>query len=223
MNPILLSNWLLVCDRANIPVIPATLGPLVRIDEIYRFLEDLGTVPTLDRAYYWLHQHYRPHVNMWRWDCCSSEVLKSKLDLDKPPLLEFDLDEPRFLLALEELERRQEITVAILTRPWIKAKIEASYPVEFRAFVASDGIAVSNYHKSRPLPEVYQSVAIEVRTLAERLATETSVSSFCADFLLTSEGSLLFLEGGLGYERGGLVHPCCFDREPRSGEIALRY
>jgi hypothetical protein len=149
MNPILLSNWLLVCDRANISVIPATLGPLVKIDEIYRFLEDLGTVPTLDEAYYWLRQHYQPHINMWRWDCCSSEVLKSKLDFDKPPLLEFDLDEPRFLLALEELERRHEITVAILTRPWIKAKIEASYPVEFRAFVAPNRIAVSNYHKSR--------------------------------------------------------------------------
>jgi hypothetical protein len=66
MNPILLSNWLLVCDRANISVIPATLGPLVKIDEIYRFLEDLGTVPTLDEAYYWLRQHYQPHINMWR-------------------------------------------------------------------------------------------------------------------------------------------------------------
>lgn len=215
MNPILLSNWLLVCDpcwrslseghsasvgvgelvpldvacpkdignRAKIPFIPATFGPLVKIDEIYRFLEGLGTVPTLDKAYDWLRKHYRPHVNMWRWDCCSSEVLKSKTRRDRPPLLEFDLDEPRFLLALDELERRQETTVAILTRPWVKAKIEASYPVEFRAFVASDGIAVSNYHKSRPLPEVYKSVAIEVRTLAERLATKVSVSSFCANFL----------------------------------------
>ena len=117
---------------------------------------------------------------MWRWDCCSSEVLKLKPRSHKPPLLEFDLDEPRFLLALDALERRQETIVAVLTRPWVKAKIEAGYLVEFRAFVSPNGIAVSNYHKSRPLPEVYRTVAIEVRALTKRLATEALVSSFVA-------------------------------------------
>jgi hypothetical protein len=77
MNPILLSHWLPICDRARIAYIPATFGPEVRIDEIFRFLEGLGDTPTLDRAYAWLRQHYQPRSTMWRWDCCSTEILKA--------------------------------------------------------------------------------------------------------------------------------------------------
>lgn len=42
MNPILLSKWLSLCEQAQIAYIPATFGPAVSIDEIYRFNEGLG-------------------------------------------------------------------------------------------------------------------------------------------------------------------------------------
>ncbi|MEH2156505.1 hypothetical protein [Nostoc sp.] len=233
MNPILLSHWLPICDRARIAYIPATFGPEVRIDEIFRFLEGLGDTPTLDRAYAWLRRHYQPRSTMWRWDCCSTEILKATMAESYPtalPLLEFDLDEPRFMSVLEELERSlrgvtptQQPTVSVLVRPWVNAKVEASYPVEFRAFTFPSGIAVSSYYTRRPLPTSYEETAIQVRNLTEKLAAYTPLPSFSADFLLTEEGNLLFLEGGLGFTREGLVNSCCFSGEPKPGAIALSY
>ncbi|GAA6615995.1 hypothetical protein [Scytonema sp. NUACC26] len=224
MNPILLSHWLPICDRAQLAYIPATIGPKVKIDEIYRFLEGLGDTPTLDRAYLWLRQHYQPRDTMWRWDCCSTETLKSTMAQIYPttlPTLEFELDEPRFIAVLEELERSQETSICVLLRPWVKAKLETNYPVEFRAFAFREGIAVSSYYTRRPLPVAYQETAVQVRRLTEQLAAHTPIPSFSADFLLAEDGNLLFLEGGLGFTRGGLVNPCCFDGEPPPGAIAL--
>lgn len=226
MNPILLSHWLPICDRAQLAYIPVTFGPKVKIDEIYRFLEGLGETPTLDRAYFWLRQHYQPSNTIWRWDCCSSETLKLTMARGyptAPPTLEFDLDEPRFISVLEELEQWQQTDISVAIRPWVKAKVEAKYPVEFRAFAFPSGIAVSSYYTRRPLPAAYEEIAIQVRHLTERLAAYSPLPSFSADFLLTLEGNLLFLEGGLGFTRGGLVNPCCFSGEPQPGKIALCY
>jgi hypothetical protein len=117
MNPILLSHWLLVCDQAQIAYIPATFGPEVKIDEIYRFLEGLGNTPTLDLAYFWLREHYQPDSTIWRWDCCSSETLKATMARSYPstlPLLEFDLDDSRFIAVLEELVRSQRSRLSSL-------------------------------------------------------------------------------------------------------------
>lgn len=226
MNPILLSKWLSLCEQAQIAYIPATFGPAVSIDEIYRFNEGLGDTPTLDQAYRWLRKNYQPRSTIWRWDCCSTETLKASMSEGYqtiPPLLEFDFDDARFIAVLEELERWQEQKISVLIRPWIKAKIEANYPVEFRAFVFPSGVAVSSYYTRRPLPTAYEEIAIQVRELTERLATHTCLSSFSADFLLTESGNLLFLEGGLGFTSSGLVNSCCFEQEPKPGEIALYY
>ncbi|BAZ12145.1 hypothetical protein NIES4071_39730 [Calothrix sp. NIES-4071] len=65
MNPILLSNWLPLCERAQVAYIPATYGSAVNIDEIYRFCEGLGDTPTLDQAYHWLRKNYQPRSTMW--------------------------------------------------------------------------------------------------------------------------------------------------------------
>jgi hypothetical protein len=111
--------------------------------------------------------------------------------------------------------------VRVVVRPWVRARIESSTPVEFRAFVAANGIAVSNYHRRRPLSDAYESIARQVLTLTERLAKNTSLATFSADFLLDDSGRLLFLEGGLGYDGGRLVDVCCFDSPPNSGQIAL--
>lgn len=224
-NPILLSYWLEICDRSQINYIPANYGPRVKIDEIYRFNEGFDGFPSLDKAYQWLRQYYQPYVNIWRWDCCSPEALKLVMAdgyTNSPPLLKFDLDDARFILVLEELEKRGETEVSILIRPWIRAKVENKYPVEFRSFKFPEGIAVSSYYTRRSLPSEYEQTAISVRTMTEKLARYSSLNNFSADFLLTEENKLLFLEGGLGLERNGLVNSCCFDSNPKPGSIALK-
>lgn len=224
MNPILLSEWLPVCARAGVDAISATIGPAVDIDEIRSFATTGRSAPTLRAAWEWLQTHYQPGTTVWRWDCCSPEGLKDAMRegvSETAPDLEFEPDDPRLGLVLDELERFGAGAVRVMIRPWISAHTEAGVPVEFRVFAGPHGLAASNYHRRRPLPAAYETVARQALTLTERLAASSPWPTFSADFLLAKAGALLFLEGGLGYDGGRLVDLCCFDRAPRSGEIAL--
>lgn len=91
-----------------------------------------------------------------------------------------------------------------------------------QTFAMPGGAAVSNYHRRRPLPAVYEPIAREALTLTERLAACAALPAFSADYLFAASGELLSLEGGLGYDGGRLVDTCCFDAPPRPGEAALR-
>jgi hypothetical protein len=225
MNPILLTDWLTVCARAGVAAIPATIGPAVRIDEIRRFVAGGERVPTLKAAWKWLEDNYRPGAAMWRWDCCGTESLKDAVRagaLEAPPELEFEPDDPRLAVVLDELERSGAEAVRVLVRPWMVPHVEAGLAVELRAFaLGGGGVAVSNYHRRRPLPASYESVAREALALTEKLASSTGLPAFSADFLLSAAGTLFFLEGGPGFDRGRTVDACCFDAPPRPGEVAL--
>jgi hypothetical protein len=69
-------------------------------------------------------------------------------------------------------------------------------------FAGQGSVAVSNYHRRRPLPMAYEPVARQALEATRRLAESCSQIAFSADFLLAESGSLLFLEGGLGYDHG---------------------
>jgi hypothetical protein len=224
VNPLLLSHWLPLCERASVPFVPITVGPAVPLDEIQRAIEGLGRTPKLERARLWVESKGAPPRAMWRWDCCSAPDLKDASEEglpSGPPKIDMDLDDERFLAIIEELERADVTELAVVARPWVAAKREAGFPVELRAFVSPKGVAVSCYHAARPLPVTYLEDARKVVVLATRLASVSPVTSFTADFLLDESGELFFLEGGPGWDRRGLVDTCCFEGEPRPGQIAL--
>ncbi|MCE5224392.1 MAG: cell division cycle 123 family protein, partial [Porphyromonadaceae bacterium] len=105
--------------------------------------------------------------------------------------------------------------VDIVLRPWVKAKYENRYPVEFRVFV-QDGeiLGVSNYYPQMNLSEEYTQYAEESIEITKKLLGTTP--SFTADYILTENYELLYLEGGPPHLMCGGAHMCCF----KPGEIS---
>ena len=156
-----------------------------------------------------------------------------------PAMADFAIEDDRIIDLLYDWPRER---VPLLRRPWLTdVLIHEGWPVEYRAFV-SDGalLGISSYYPQRPLPLWEQHLAC-VRSFTDRLcAALRKRTPFCwplyvekgdndgpldkngvhftADYIVRSDDSVLFLEGGPPHEMG--AHPCCFP-EGRISGVAL--
>ncbi len=238
-SPISLADWLKLCQRANVPYVPARhVATLNRVDCL-RFEEpsyDARNSAAIEQA-----QNAAHYGEMLRFDCCAG--LDTKLLSDEgarqwhPDTPNIYMGDPR---AYDIFFAHHREAIPIWARPWITAMIHGSHPVEYRAYV-EDGklIGVSNYHNQRPLPlnpGHLQIVARYTRALIENAETpflwnmDPDLGNFCqehspddvhftAEFIVARTGRVLFLESGPPHELGG--HHCCFEPfNPRGTALA---
>lgn len=139
------------------------------------------------------------------------------------------VDDPRFIDITFEYPGDE---IAVLKRPWIEARREGSHPVEYRVFVENGEVkGVANYYLQRGLDlddcvrgEVTQAIA-HTRTLLQHMQAAQTLPfnlhadrqrngfdpdsiSCTIDFLVNTEGDVLFLEAGPPFGLG--AHPCAF-------------
>ena len=217
-NTTLLSAWLERCKKANLKAVPATFSPEVAVADIFDALDGKGECLTIGTAITWLNEHYKPGT-MWRWEQCAPLGLKSVMAeggsaAERIPLT---VDDPRLFDILFE---SNVAATRLAVRPIIAIKRYAKHPVEFRCYVfGPDQVAVSNYYPQRGLPDSFKEWAVKAGALALRLYPYAG-ADYTADFCLTEDSELVFLEGGPPWGAG--AHPCCFAPDKlKSGRIVL--
>ena len=232
--PISLRDWLALCRKTGVPHIPAEQISTVQAQDWLMF-DTVGEHRTrLTNVRREIYLKLKPE-HMLRYDFCAPLETKIRLgsgrpDFD-PAMAEFILDDPRAYDILWEFPRE---TVPIFQRPWIQAQMQDGYPVEYRVFVKEGRIqGVSSYYPQRPLNENENHLE-QVKDLTLALIKDIRTPflwptspmrewvfarygrggvHFTADYLVTAQGDVLFIEGGPPHEMG--AHPCCF----RHGEI----
>lgn len=221
-----LGHWITACAKANIEFVPATC--LTELD-IELILEFDSHPPKLIEAFKLINEAKAPN-HMLRWDVCAPYDVKYGMSKGthewNDSYLNLSPDDPR---AFDLIYGFPALTMPIWLRPWVKAQIVDSYPVEYRVFVLdSEVIGVSNYYPQRPLADTYETqsdvqAAIQ-RTnqivskielpwnspKMKRLGFHTDTVSCTLDFLKTADGEILFLEGGPPHHQVWGAHPCCF-------------
>lgn len=217
-NTTKLSDWLARCQQAGIPYIEAHFSPEILVDEMIAALDGKGPSPSLENAVKWLEER-QTSATMWRWDQCAPSDVKCAVQ-DQRPIpanMPVCIDDPRLIDILFEINCS---TTAIALRPIVQPQKHAGFPVEFRCYVDALGrVAVSNYYPQMSLPESFYPQAQAAGELAKLLHPLVR-ESFTADFLLTPEGELKFLEGGPAWGQG--AHPCCFSpADLKPGRILL--
>ena len=100
--------------------------------------------------------------------------------------------------------------------------MESDFPVEFRVFVTQTGdTSTSYYYTQRRLGKRWMAYAKKASAFARLLRPLVPErASYSADFLVTNDKQLLFIEGGPPPEYGGdpcLLLPC----EIGNGKILL--
>ena len=170
---------------------------------------------------------------MIRYDCCAGIDLKRTMAQGvfqwEPAFGEVNLDDPRLMDIIFELPYEE---IALWQRPWIKPYVLSGYPVEYRVYVR-DGrmVGISNYYPQRDLPLFETHLAVishYTRALIEALeppfiwnnglATQINQNGdnpldldgihFTADYIVSENNAILFLEGGPPHEFG--AGACCF-------------
>ena len=227
-NVVSMKEWLGVVSHAGIPHVPAEHIATIDIDMLMRF--DHIPPPAEVRSFYEKVEAAKEPDTMLRWDCCAPLDIKQALGNGQPEWSSyfidyFTIDDPRAFDLIYEQPCRD---TCVWKRPWVKARIADSYPVEFRVFVDHGAVAgVSSYYPQRPLvdsAEIREHVAISIRyaeALCEyvylpirapagipedRFATR---KSFTVDVMVLESGEVLWLEGGPPYYCR--AHGCCFD------------
>ena len=174
---------------------------------------------------------------MLRLDCCAPEFLKHELGSGRsdwnPLFTALAIQDLRVFEGLGNYPRAQ---VPIWSRPWVKALQCDGYPVEYRAYVRDGALlGISSYYPQRPLdlmPAHILAVQVGTTKLIRALQGREIVQPdldvptlailahqsgeledplglhFTADWLVTQDDRVLFLEGGPPHERG--AHMCCF-------------
>lgn len=222
-NVLSLGQWLDACAKRNIPAIPAFKIGACWVGELMLAGNcESGPIENLI--------HLLSHVNrldlgtdMLRWDCCAGEPIKYHMGKTGTCPSHYrqrvSPDDMRLQFILEDW--RSYLPIALWRRPWIEAKRHGGWPVEFRVF-ADDGQikGVSNYYPQVSLPDEYMPIAERAINQTVPLADATGGKPFTADWLLTPDEQLLYLEGGPGHTPTGGAHPCCFAPNQVSG-IAL--
>lgn len=211
MNVVSLGDWLDLCRAQGVPYVPADLVGTIEVADLWPVFDGERTEGA-DRLHA-LTQQAESADTMLRWDCCASIEVKHRLGSGRP---EWDpsftrmvVDDPRFADILFEWP---EPTLRLWRRPWIPARVVDGWPVEFRVFVDQGHvIGVSSYYPQRPLPDdPWLPVAARAARIVERDLLPAAPGAFTADFLLTPDDDLLFLEGGPPHRLLGGAHPCCF-------------
>lgn len=152
--PYSLGDWTGVCERAQIPHVPAMhVTDFERCDLLQH--EETGPhQERLDAAYEHVRRAARPNW-MLRWDCCASADLKFSMSEGRKPDAGTRQTLPVDCRLLEILEDYPRVVVPVWRRPWIGDQMLFldGYPVEYRAFIENGKlIGISSYYPQRPLP-----------------------------------------------------------------------
>ena len=227
--PVSLGDWLDLCQRTGVPCVPGERVTEIRREDYLSFDTQGPHRERLEAAWQDI-QAARKKDHMMRLDCCSDAEIKYRMAQGNPDFREeFDhilFGDPRSFDLVLEYPRE---TLPVWQRPWQKTMRVAGYPVEYRAFVR-DGelLGISSYYPQRPLPEFPEHLRAVAR-MTGRLAAalegpllwnhtgmllredndlDLQGVHFTADFLVTPQEEVLFLEGGPPHELG--AHMCCF-------------
>jgi len=223
-----LGPWLERCEGAGVAFIPATFSEAFRAEEIHRACAIIESgdaltaehAPGLVGAFWWLEGQMEDAVRagrrmVARWECCMPERMKwmmgrgMRWDEQMRNLL--TLDDPR----LEDCIASEELRICV--RPWVEARREGGYPVEFRVFYGTNGLqGVSSYYPQRALAhDAVNEMLADMCVLRADLffGRERFPVGFTADFLVDENFEVWFLEGGPPHIKGCPVsaHPCCFE------------
>lgn len=234
--------WLEWADKAGVPSVPGTVVATFPLEALLRFDEggeaSNAAMAELDRL-----NAARAPDRMRRWDCCAPLGIKQAMAHGglACPARAFDHElhpgDPR---AYDILFEYPADTVSVVERPWVQARGNENYPIEFRVFVQGGRVtAVSNYYVQRALPATEEILgwARQAATYAQRMVdvalaagarpwladpspeAQKVLERFTAtlDFLVAEDGRVLFLEGGPG--PGFNAHPCCY-WNPETREMA---
>ena len=233
-----LGDWLELAERTGMPYVPATLITKVRIIDMLEYDIPGPHQERLRKTWEQMDACRKPGT-MLRWDCCASADLKHLMahgKLPKDPVKELQtlvIDERIFEIASEY--PRDEL--AIWQRPWIRDMLLVvdRYPVEYRAFVRAGAVTgISSYYPQRALrrnDDEIRAVREAAQKLSDKLTgpldwpmpihehpeapgADEDLSGkngvhFTADFVVTTNGETLLLEGGPPHFAG--AHPCCFE------------
>lgn len=227
-NLLSLNHWLQLCQEHRIPYVPAY--PLIEFDK-QRLLEygTDGLPPDDVNAFYEVLYNNKRGEHLLRWDHCASGTLKKGiLSGNSTPYLssrynDLTVRDPR---VKEALELYPGDLISVWKRPWIKTLRKSLWPVEFRSFVRDGKVqGISNRYPRVDITSVkgIQQAARKVmfgtiklakafpqeRFWHEHIGIENSVS-FSTDWLVRSDGRVLFLDGGLPWTETSGVDPCCF-------------
>lgn len=238
-----LGDWVSLALAAGIATVPANLVTALPREVFLRFDQ-----PTESDQKLWLQfgQHLKavPSNQMLRWDHCSPLGLKHTMAKGMP----FD-DEARIMSpddprAFELLYDYPADYVPVWSRPWVVAKKEANFPIEFRVFVKNSVVlGVANYYPQVTLPNTDEinEYASRASYMADKLVQylfdtkkqpwvpkmgtnedplpgqpfSPDRTSATLDFLVTESGQVLFLEAGPPFGAG--AHPCSFLDQPITG------
>ena len=222
-----------LCRRAEVPHVPATQVAQVLRDDYLAFDTEGDHRARLEQVWKEI-QAARKDNQMMRLDCCTDAEVKYRMSLGeggefKPEFGFILFGDMRGFDMVYEYPRD---SIPVWQRPWAETQVIDGYPVEYRAFVRDGKVqGISNYYPQRPLPRFPEHLEA-VRNFTERLIQHVQTpflwhetlmfrsdpldrqgTHFTADFLVNTQGEVLFLEGGPPHELGG--HMCCF----RPGEI----
>lgn len=226
-----LGVWIKRAKNAGIPYVPAT--------EFARFnIEDLLKVPdgnisaelknqfNVARIAFNYQVAQGPKV-MWRWDCCASYSTKGAASIgsDVDEIIKQNhsdlllIDDPRFYDIMYDVYMAGVTTLGVYYRPWIDAVMVEKFPVEIRVFVDSRGVMAGNYYIQRPLSKAWLPIIEQTIEMAKLMAPKEPSS---LDFVVAKDNTIMFLEGGPGWEHG--AHPCSLNPyEPfKNGTISLQ-
>lgn len=233
-----LKAWLDVVQAAGVPSVPAQALTAIHRQDFLRFEESLVEKPEVWAAFEAALAGVAD-THMVRWDACAPLDLKYAMASKAAPSAEtrrMGPDDPRAYDILTDYPA-DEFTVWM--RPWVQARMEEGFPVEFRVFVREGQVlGVASYYPQRALPDTP-----EMRGLAEQCVDRTNqvlahlaatgeypwLTSYAGmftegtvnatlDFLVTSNNEVVFLEAGPPFGAG--AHPCAFIDRPVNG-IAL--
>jgi len=176
-----------------------------------------------------------------RWDVCAPYDVKTGLSQGNyewnNSYLNLTPDDPR---GFDLIYSFPALEMPVWLRPWVKAQIIDSYPVEYRVFVLDNNvIGVSNYYPQRELPETNE-IMQDIQTVTqltnkiigtikppwnspqmEKLGFHKDTISGTLDFIKTEDGDMLFLEGGPPHHPAWGAHMCCFEQGKING-VALK-
>jgi len=216
-----LEHWIDLCVKENIPHVPIEFVAAISWEDFGRAVDCEKPTESGQKFFDAFNKSYEPNY-MTRWDCCASMWIKGELGTGNPEwhrkLYNADCCDMRVPdIVYANYHDRQDVPIKLWKRPWIKAKIEARYPVEFRVFASESAVkAVCNYYPQRDLPEEYRGEAVKAFELSKRFLKHEP--EFTADWILREDGQLLFLEGGPPWGKG--ADPCCFrPDEPVDGVL----
>jgi hypothetical protein len=152
--PYSLGDWIGVCQRAEVPHVPAMHVADFEPHDILQHEHAGPHQRRLDAAYEAVRRASRPGW-MLRWDCCASADLKFSMAEGRTPDDNTRQKLPIDCRLQEILHDYPRTVVPVWRRPWMGEQMFFidGYPVEYRAFVENgELIGISSYYPQRPLP-----------------------------------------------------------------------